>query len=72
VKQRLIGNGWDFPHVFAGRHGAICAVRADGVMLYYQHAGWQDGSPDWSVQAKEVGHGWKFSLIFSGRGPRAH
>jgi hypothetical protein len=39
-------------------------------MLYYRHAGWQDGSRDWPVQAKEIGHGWKFSHVFAGRGPR--
>ena len=62
-----IGNGWDFRQVFAGPQGAVYAIRENGDMLFYKHAGFNDGSPDWPIQAVQIGNGWDFRQVFSGR-----
>src|SRR5215207_11705110 len=46
----------------------IYAIRQNGDMLYYLHAGVNDGAPTWSVQAKTVGNGWDFRHVFAGVG----
>ena len=35
-------------------------------MLFYKHAGFNDGSPDWPIQAKQIGNGWDFRQVFAG------
>ena len=45
----------------------IYAIRQNGDMLFYKHAGYQDGSPDWPIQARKIGTGWNFRQVFAGR-----
>lgn len=62
-----IGNGWGgFTTVFSGGGAAIYAVRPDGVLLWYGHDGFWDGTPQWR-EPRQVGHGWNgFATVFSG------
>ena len=41
-------------------------ITPSGDLMYYQYAGAATGSPDWSVEAAQVGHGWKFKQVFAG------
>jgi hypothetical protein len=45
----------------------IYAIRPNGDMLFYKHEGADDGSPDWPIQAKQIGNGWDFRQVFAGR-----
>ena len=45
----------------------IYAIRQNGDMLFYKHAGTSDGSPNWPIQAKQVGNGWNFRQVFVSR-----
>ena len=45
----------------------IYAIRQNGDMLFYKHAGTSDGSPNWPIQAKQIGNGWNFRQIFVSR-----
>ena len=47
-----IGNGWDFRQVFAGDNGAVYAIRENGDMLFYKHAGFNDGLPNWPIPGR--------------------
>jgi hypothetical protein len=49
-----------------GDNGAIYAIRQNGEMLFYKHAGANDGSAEWPIQAKQIGHGWDFQQVFAG------
>jgi hypothetical protein len=36
-------------------------------MLFYKHAGFNDGSANWPIQAQQIGNGWDFQQVFAGR-----
>ena len=44
----------------------IYAIKPDGDMLFYKHAGFKDGSPNWPIQALKIGNGWNFKQVFAG------
>src|SRR5436190_1567637 len=44
----------------------IYAIKDDGDMLFYQHAGTDDGSATWPIMAKKIGNGWNFKQVFAG------
>jgi len=46
---------------------AVYAIQPNGDMLFYKHAGYRDGSPDWPIQAQKIGNGWNFEEVLSGR-----
>lgn len=46
--------------------GAIYAIQDNGDMLFYKHAGFNDGSPNWPISAKKIGNGWNFKQVFAG------
>jgi Tachylectin len=46
--------------------GAIYAIQQNGDMLFYQHAGFNDGSANWPISAKKIGEGWNFKQVFAG------
>lgn len=46
----------------------IYAIRENGDMLFYKHDGVTDGSPRWSIQARQIGNGWDFRQVFAGDG----
>jgi hypothetical protein len=37
-------------------------------MLFYKHAGIDDGSASWPIMAKKIGNGWNFKQVFAGAG----
>jgi hypothetical protein len=45
----------------------IYAIRQNGDMLFYKHAGADDGSANWPIQAQQIGNGWDFRQVFAGR-----
>ena len=45
----------------------IYAIRQNGDMLFYEHTGVDDGSPNWPIQAEQIGNGWDFRQVFAGR-----
>jgi len=45
----------------------IYAIRQNGDMLFYKHAGFNDGSANWPIQAQQIGNGWDFRQVFAGR-----
>lgn len=56
-----IGNGWDvFKQVTGGSDGVLYAIRKDGVLEWYNHVGFHDGTPAWANggQGKQIGTGW--------------
>ena len=48
-----------------GASTPIYAIRTNGEMLFYKHAGVNDGSDNWAIQAKQIGHGWDFRQVFA-------
>ena len=46
---------------------SIYAIRQNGDMLFYKHAGANDGSPNWPIQAKQIGNGWDFRPVLASR-----
>jgi hypothetical protein len=45
----------------------VYAIRQNGDMLFYKHDGADDGSPNWPIQAAQIGNGWDFRQVFAGR-----
>ena len=45
----------------------IYAIHQNGDMLFYKHAGADDGSANWPIQAQQIGNGWDFRQVFAGR-----
>jgi hypothetical protein len=35
-------------------------------MLFYKHAGADDGSANWPFQARQIGNDWDFQHVFAG------
>ena len=35
-------------------------------MLFYKHAGFDDGSANWPIQAQKIDNGWNFRQVFAG------
>jgi len=55
--------------VFAGENGIIYAITQDGLLYWYRHLGFEDGSASWDVNAQgvaasHVGTGWNFREVF--------
>jgi hypothetical protein len=46
---------------------SIYAVRNDGDLLFYQHAGIAAGTADWPIQARKIRNGWEFRQVFASR-----
>ena len=44
----------------------VYAIKPDGDMLFYKHTGADDGSPNWPIQAVQIGNGWNFKQVFAG------
>jgi uncharacterized protein (DUF779 family) len=44
----------------------VYTIQDNGDMLFYQHAGFHDGSATWPIQAKKIGNGWNFKQVFAG------
>ena len=55
--------------VFATAEAAtpVYAIRQNGDMLFYRHAGYRDGTARWSIQAKQIGNGWDFRQLLASR-----
>ena len=62
-----VGTGWVNGHqrVFSGCNGIIYLIGDDGVLRWYKHKGFQNGTFDWEGHS-EVGNGWNnFHNVFS-------
>lgn len=63
---KRVGNGWNtFRDVVAAGGNSFYALRNDGKIIWYQHDGYNDGSPAWKGP-KEVGTVGNYKRIFSG------
>ncbi|HEY0659915.1 MAG TPA: tachylectin-related carbohydrate-binding protein [Lysobacter sp.] len=51
---------------FSAAATSIYAVKPSGAMLFYKHAGTDDGAASWPIQAQEIGSGWNFQHVFAG------
>lgn len=62
-----VGSGWvaGQQRVFSGCNGIIYLIGDDGILRWYKHKGYQDGSFDWEGP-NDVGNGWNnFHNVFS-------
>ena len=63
---KKVGNGWEnFTAVIPAGGPNFYALTAAGILRWYRHDGFNDGSPTWKGP-RDVGRGWRFSKIFSG------
>ncbi len=62
---KKIGNGWKFKDVIAAGGNSVYALTQDGVLKWYQHQGFNDGSFTWNGPV-DVARGLNFSKIFAG------
>jgi hypothetical protein len=44
----------------------IYAIQQNGDMLFYKHAGVDDGSANWPISGNKIGNGWNFKQVFAG------
>jgi hypothetical protein len=66
---RPVGTGWQsLSPVFTGSEGVIYGVRPTGVLRWYNHTGWSDGSNVWAEpRDMDTGIDWRqFERIVSG------
>ena len=73
--QRPHGEGWgpgNFSTVFGGGNGIIYAINKSGLLLWYKHLGFADGTDRWQTIPDPKGHigeGWgpdNFPTVFGG------
>jgi hypothetical protein len=64
---KKVGNGWasGYKDVIPAGGNSIYALTDAGILRWYRHDGFNDGSFSWKG-AVDVGHGWIFKKIFSG------
>jgi hypothetical protein len=61
-----VGNGWqNFKDVIPAGGNSFYALTQDGLLKWYRHDGFNDGSFAWKGPV-DVGSGWNFAKIFSG------
>ncbi|MEU2507164.1 tachylectin-related carbohydrate-binding protein, partial [Streptomyces sp. NPDC007863] len=65
-----IGGGWNiYNTVFSGDDGVIYGITPDGLLQWYRHDGWRDGTNRWTAGAggNNIGGGWNiYNTVFSG------
>ena len=44
----------------------VYAIQENGDMLFYKHAGVDDGSATWPISGKKIGNGWNFKQVSAG------
>jgi hypothetical protein len=63
--QQVVGNGWNFKHVFSSGGGVIYVITDTGDLLWYHHDGIVNGAFQWaSFDPKTVANGWNYRQVF--------